>query len=92
MCGACITLASDAQDFGITWTNLTENSAGRVASFVDYDWGMPLKRDVGWCSGVGWLFGLPYVTQDKCPRCQTSGSWAVGYVSGGLLYACTESE
>ena len=35
-------MLAPAQDFGISWTNLTENSQGRVASFVDYDWGMLL--------------------------------------------------
>lgn len=33
----------DVQDFGNTWKNLTENSGGRIASFVDYDWGAYLK-------------------------------------------------
>ena len=31
------------QDFGNSWTNLTENSEGRVASFVDFDWGVLLQ-------------------------------------------------
>lgn len=31
------------QDFGNTWTNLTENSDGRIASFVDFDWGVLLQ-------------------------------------------------
>lgn len=31
------------QDFGNTWANVTENSNGRIASFVDFDWGVNLK-------------------------------------------------
>ena len=31
------------QDFGKSWTNLTENSEGRIASFVDFDWGALLN-------------------------------------------------
>ena len=31
------------QDFGNTWKNLTDNSQGRVASFVDFDWGVLLQ-------------------------------------------------
>ena len=31
------------QDFGNAWTNLTQNSEGRVASFVDFDWGVLLQ-------------------------------------------------
>lgn len=27
------------QDFGSSWTNLTEQSAGRITSFRDFDWG-----------------------------------------------------
>lgn len=30
------------QDFGASWTNLTANSAGRVSSFRDFDWGCKL--------------------------------------------------
>ena len=36
---------SRLQDFGITWANLTANSAGRIASFVDYDWGERLTPE-----------------------------------------------
>lgn len=32
------------QDFGNKWTNLTENSEGRVASFVDFGWGASLEQ------------------------------------------------
>ena len=35
----CVSL----QDFGQTWENLTENSAGKIASFVDFEWGAMLK-------------------------------------------------
>jgi hypothetical protein len=31
-----------AQDFAVTWTNLTEQSNGRISSFRDYDWGAKL--------------------------------------------------
>lgn len=34
---------SSTQDFGNSWTNLTQNSEGRVASFVDFDWGVLLQ-------------------------------------------------
>lgn len=30
------------QDFGRTWANLTANSQGRIAAFVDFDWGAEL--------------------------------------------------
>ncbi len=26
----------------MTWTNLTENSKGKIAAFVDFDWGLSL--------------------------------------------------
>lgn len=32
------------QDFGRNWQNLTDNSQGRIAAFVDFDWGAELYR------------------------------------------------
>ena len=32
------------QDFGRTWANLTVNSQGRIAAFVDFDWGSELYQ------------------------------------------------
>ena len=39
----CLLIDPFPQDFGKTWTNLTDNSGGRVASFVDFDWGALLN-------------------------------------------------
>jgi hypothetical protein len=36
-----------SQDFGESWTNLTANSAGRVSSFRDYDWGCKMEKYAG---------------------------------------------
>lgn len=33
-----------SQDFAASWKNLTEQSAGRVASFRDYDWGCKMDK------------------------------------------------
>ncbi|KAK9806438.1 hypothetical protein WJX73_007437 [Symbiochloris irregularis] len=33
-----------SQDFGRSWSNLTDNSQGRIAAFVDFDWGSDLYR------------------------------------------------
>ena len=43
-CGSCMLMASSccAQDFGKSWQNLTQNSQGRIAAFVDFDWGSEL--------------------------------------------------
>ena len=30
------------QDFGGSWQNLTANSKGKIASFMDFDWGANL--------------------------------------------------
>ena len=32
-----------SQDFAASWTNLTANSAGRVSSFRDFDWGCKME-------------------------------------------------
>lgn len=32
------------QNFGHSWTNLTENSGGAIASFWDFDWGASLHH------------------------------------------------
>ena len=32
------------QDYGRTWANLTDSSQGRIAAFVDFDWGSELYR------------------------------------------------
>lgn len=32
------------KDFGSSWTNLTANSAGRISSFRDYDWGCKMDK------------------------------------------------
>jgi hypothetical protein len=32
------------QDFGKSWTNLTQNSGGAIASFWDFDWGANLHH------------------------------------------------
>ena len=37
--------ATCMQDFGKQWSNLTANSQGRIAAFVDFDWGSELY---GW--------------------------------------------
>ena len=31
------------QDFAKSWQNLTQNSKGHIASFVDFDWGAELE-------------------------------------------------
>ncbi|KAL4423249.1 hypothetical protein ABPG77_000041 [Micractinium sp. CCAP 211/92] len=36
-----------SQDFAATWTNLTANSEGRVASFRDFDWGCKMDMFAG---------------------------------------------
>ena len=32
------------QTFGHSWTNLTQNSGGAIASFWDFDWGASLHH------------------------------------------------
>lgn len=36
-----------SQDFGRTWANLTANSKGAIAAFVDFDWGAALTTASG---------------------------------------------
>lgn len=40
----CTTDLFVTQDFGRNWQNLTDNSQGRIAAFVDFDWGAELYR------------------------------------------------
>ncbi|GBG73819.1 hypothetical protein CBR_g17157 [Chara braunii] len=44
------------QDFGRTWRNLTEESQGRILSFVDFDW--------GWNKKMPGRSGLPTYTKE----------------------------
>ncbi|GAB4816671.1 hypothetical protein N2152v2_003717 [Parachlorella kessleri] len=36
-----------SKDFAVSWTNLTEQSGGRISSFRDYDWGAKMAMFAG---------------------------------------------
>ena len=71
---------------GMAWSNMTERSGGKIAGFVDFDWGanlcpsktcsedMKVPGDIGWCLGTpGGAWGHRVVPGDTGWRLGTSG-------------------
>ncbi|KAL4860184.1 Vacuolar protein sorting/targeting protein 10 [Chlorella vulgaris] len=53
------------QDFGGSWTNLTANSAGRISSFRDYDWGCRMDMYAGKPTPDEAIFATMYASADS---------------------------